>query len=246
MKKIKSIVTSCALVLFSVAIFGSCGEKIECEDVGPEFESYLSVSPDKPLSEFTSEDWNILKEAKSRLDITVGTDGFMVIKQRSGYEVNISEELFGTIYRMVESGNKKLAELSQTRSGTLPDDCVACCIIEMDRKLGGSTLQYDFVARWIYNNHDTGGVPIHALLHTVNTFLVATLVGVPISTASFGMGPIMAIILGRHAVVVEDLYGNEVLVFDPQAMRHPELEEDWVYFVPYSDITFAIQATATR
>lgn len=246
MRNIKSFVTSCALVLFSIAIFVSCGEKIECEDVGSEFVTYLSVNSDKPLSEFTSEDWNILKEAKSRLDITVNADGFMVIKQRSGYEVNISEELFYTIYRMVESGNKKLAKLSQTRSGTLPDDCVACCIIELDRKLGGSTLQYDLVARWIYNHYDTGGVPLHALLYTVNTFLVATLVGVPISTASFGLGPIMAIILGRHAVVVEDLYGSEVMVFDPQAMRHPELEEDWVYFVPYSDITLAIQATATR
>ena len=170
MKNIKSFVTSCALVLFSVAIFVSCGEKIECEDVGSEFVTYLSVNSDKPLSEFTSEDWNILKEAKSRLDITVNADGFMVIKQRSGYEVNISEELFDTIYRMVESGNKKLAELSQTRSATLPDDCVASSIIEMDRKLGGSSLQYDFVTRWIYNHYDTGGVPLHALLYTVNTF----------------------------------------------------------------------------
>ena len=120
MKSFIRLLAGYALAILTMSIFVGCSEKVESVDVGP---PYLSISSEKSLSEFTPEEWDILDEARSRLNITINTDKLMVIAQQSGSEVNISEHLYQKIKLMIDNGNRIISDACHTTTRMSGDDC---------------------------------------------------------------------------------------------------------------------------
>ena len=210
MRNIRSI-TSYVLVLLSLSIFVSCSESDNV--ITPKQQTFLSVTPGKYLSEYTQAEWDVLDEAKSRLNIVTTPDGLRYITELSGNEVNISEELYDKIKIMIENGNNLITGAKKSQTRMAGDDCVANCIVELGRRLG-STMNAPLIKQWINNQCEGIGVPESRVLEMVQRWLIARSIGTPISTTAWSEGPIMAVILGTHAVVVEELKGVEINVYD--------------------------------
>ena len=229
-----------ALAILTMSIFVGCSEKVESVDVGP---PYLSISSEKSLSEFTPEEWDILDEARSRLNITINTDKLMVIAQQSGSEVNISEHLYQKIKLMIDNGNRIISDACHTTTRMSGDDCVANCIVELGRRLG-STMNAPLIKQWINNQCEGVGVPESRVLEMVERWLIAHSIGTPISTAAWADGPIMAVVLGNHAVVVDKIEGSNLRIFDQDLVStDPAMPHDGYSTVPGAYISSAIQAT---
>ena len=243
MKKFIKFLSGYGLAILTMSIFVGCSENVESVDVGP---SYLSISSEKSLSEFTLEEWDILNEARSRIDVTINSDKLMVITQQLGSEVNISEHLFQKIKLMIENGNKIISEACQTTTRMSGDDCVANCIVELGRRLGG-TLNAPLVRQWVHNQCKGIGVPEGRACEMADRWLVAKNISIPISTAAWADGPIMAVILGAHAVVVDDLQGQEIRIFDPALVStDPVSVHDGFAKIPALYVSSAVQATGIR
>lgn len=245
MKNLKSILASYLLAILAITAFVGCDKCIESDDVEM---PYLSLTSEKSMEDFTSEDWAIFKEAFNRLDVKLDSDGTSTILQLSGQEVNISEELYQLLHMLIKNGNKTIngngiANNYQTRS--MSTDCVAVCIAHI------GNLNYNTVVNWINSKYGSTGVLIDDVYDATNHFLVATEISVPISTAAWDMGPIMAIVTangGLHAVVVENLLGQYILTYDPQRKRdNPDLtNEQCRNLYPYEYVLKAIQSSGVR
>ena len=150
MMNIKRVVAGYVLAFCIVTIFVGCSESEERERVNSKYLTYLSVDADNPLDKFTSSEWDILKEAQNRLTISTDSDGLSVIKELSGSEVNISENLFCIIQRMVENGNKIIAKGNCNTTRMAGDNCVAKCIVWVARCFGAN-LDLTVVSKEIRN-----------------------------------------------------------------------------------------------
>ena len=240
MRNIRSI-TSYVLVLLSLSIFVSCSESDNV--ITPKQQTFLSVTPGKYLSEYTQAEWDVLDEAKSRLNIVTTPDGLRYITELSGNEVNISEELYDKIKIMIENGNNLITGAKKSQTRMSGDDCVANCIVELGRRLG-STMNAPLIKQWINNQCEGIGVPESRVLEMVQRWLIAHSIGTPISTAALGDGPIMAVVLGTHAVVVDDIQGSDLRIFDQDLVStDPAMPHDGYSTVPGLYISSAIQAT---
>lgn len=240
MRNIRSI-TSYVLVLLSLSIFVSCSESDNV--ITPKQQTFLSVTPGKYLSEYTQAEWDVLDEAKSRLNIVTTPDGLRYITELSGSEVNISEELYGKIKIMIENGNNLITGAKESQTRMAGDDCVANCIVELGRRLG-STMNAPLIKQWINNQCEGIGVPESRVLEMVQRWLIAHSIGTPISTAALGDGPIMAVVLGTHAVVVDDIQGSDLRIFDQDLVStDPAMPHNGYSTVPGAYISSAIQAT---
>lgn len=245
MKNFIRLLASYALAILTMTIFVGCSEKIENVDAGP---PYLSISSEKSLSEFTPEEWDILNEARSRMDITINSDKLMVIAQQSGSEVNISEHLFQKIKLMVDNGNRIISEACHPTTRMSGDDCVAFCIVEVSRRLGRS-LDTQTVKRRIHEDcFSTGGnVPPSRVHEMINNFLVSQPISVPVSSAVLGMGEIIGVVLDLHAVIIDDIRGENLRVYDKDyIMNFPGDPDDGYAFVDAMYISQAIQASSVR
>lgn len=218
MTSVKRFVVSYVLIFLSVTFFVSCDKCVEGEKVMAENLSYLSVQSDKKLSEFTSEEWNVLKEAQNRLTISTDRDGLSVIKELSGSEVNISENLFCIIQRMVENGNKIIAKGSCNMTRMAGDNCVAKCIVWVARCFGAN-LNLSTVSDEIRSRDCEGGVPSGRVAEILGLWFVIEPVSIPITTAALGGGQIIAVILESHAVVFQSLNGDEIYFYDEDLVR---------------------------
>lgn len=240
MRNIRSI-TSYVLVLLSLSIFVSCSKSDNV--ITPKQQTFLSVTPGKYLSEYTQAEWDVLDEAISRLNIVTTPDGLRYITELSGSEVNISEELYGKIKIMIENGNNLITGAKKSQTRMSGDDCVANCIVELGRRLG-STMNAPLIKQWINNQCEGIGVPENRVLEMVQRWLIAHSIGTPISTAAWGDGPIMAVVLGNHAVVVDDLLAQEIRIFDQDLVStDPAMPHDGYATIPALYVSSAIQAT---
>ena len=240
MRNIRSI-TSYVLVLLSLSIFVSCSESDNV--ITPKQQTFLSVTPGKYLSEYTQAEWDVLDEAKSRLNIVTTPDGLSYITELSGNEVNISEELYDKIKIMIENGNNLITGAKKSQTRMSGDDCVANCIVELGRRLG-STMNAPLIKQWINNQCEGIGVPESRVLEMVQRWLIAHSIGTPISTAAWADGPIMAVVLGNHAVVVDELLAQEIRIFDQDLVStDPAMPHDGYATIPALYVSSAIQAT---
>ena len=217
MKNFIRLLASYALAMLTMSIFVGCSENVESVDVGP---PYLSISSEKSLSEFTPEEWDILNEARSRIDITINSDKLMVIAQQSGSEVNISEHLFQKIKLLVDNGNRIISEVCHTTTRLDGDDCVARCIVNVADCYGGD-LSLSEVTEEIEERCGDGGVPPNRVLEMVNIWLVCEdIPNLPISTAALEPGcQIIAVILDRHAIWFKSVNGNNIYIYDDALVR---------------------------
>ena len=218
MTSVKRFVVSYVLIFLSVTFFVSCDKCVEGEKVMAENLSYLSVQSDKKLSEFTSEEWNVLKEAQNRLTISTDRDGLSVIKELSGSEVNISENLFCIIQRMVENGNKIIAKGNCNTTRMAGDNCVAKCIVWVARCFGAN-LDLTAVSEEIRSRDCVGGVPPTRVEEILELWFTIESVSVPITTAVIGGGQIIAVILDTHAVIFQSLNDDEIYFYDEDLVR---------------------------
>lgn len=218
MKRVESFVVSYVLILLSATFFISCDKNVEDVTVMSENLTYLSVQSDKKLSEFTSAEWNILKEAQNRLTISTDSDGLSVIKELSGSEVNISENLFCIIQRLVENGNKIIANGNCNTTRMAGDNCVAKCIVWVARCFGAN-LNLSTVSDEIRSRDCEGGVPPTRVEEILELWFTIESVSVPITTAALGGGQIIAVILDSHAVIFQSLDGDEIYFYDEDLVR---------------------------
>lgn len=240
MRNIRSI-TSYVLVLLSLSIFVSCSKSDNV--ITPKQQTFLSVTPGKYLSEYTQAEWDVLDEAISRLNIVTTPDGLRYITELSGNEVNISEELYGKIKIMIENGNNLITGAKKSQTRMSGDDCVANCIVELGRRLE-CTMNAPLIKQWINNQCEGVGVPESRVLEMVQRWLIAHSIGTPISTAAWGDGPIMAVVLGTHAVVVDELLAQEIRIFDQDLVStDPAMPHDGYANIPALYVSSAIQAT---
>lgn len=234
-------ITSYLLVLLSLSIFVSCSKSDNV--ITPEQQTFLSVTPGKYLSEYTQAEWDVLDEARGRLNIVTTPDGLRYITELSGSEVNISEELYGKIKIMIENGNNLITGAKESQTRMSGDDCVANCIVELGRRLG-STMNAPLIKQWINNQCEGVGVPESRILEMVQRWLIARSIGTPISTTALADGPIMAVILGTHAVVVEELKGSEIKVYDQDLIStDPLMPHDGYTDLPALYVSSAYVAT---
>lgn len=245
MRNIRSI-TSYVLVLLSLSIMMSCSEKTESVDNSTKYAEYLSLPSEKSVGEYTPEEKDILWEAHGRLDIVTNSDGLMTITQLSGSEVNISEGLYQKIKQMIDNGNSILKEASHAATRMCGDDCVANCIVHMSGPLG-RLLDAGYVRTWIRAQCNYENVPADRVFEMVSHFLVATPIGTPISSAAWGMGEIMAVVLGLHAVVVTDIRGGFIEYFDQNLVSTDPANPNDGYSTVIGDyVSQAILATAVK
>ena len=245
MKNFIRLLASYALAILTMTIFVGCSEKVESVDVGP---PYLSISSEKSLSEFTPEEWDILNEARSRMDITINSDKLMVIAQQSGSEVNISEHLFQKIKLMVDNGNRIILDAHHSTTRMSGDDCVANCIVKVAACFGGN-LSLTEVAEEIDDRCGGNGVPSDRVLEMVNIWLDGEdIPNLPISTAAFEPGcQIIAVILAQHAVWFRTLNGDQIYVYDESLVREDSNDPENGYAtIPGAYVSQAIKVRGLR
>lgn len=246
MKNFLKIQASYVLVILAMSIFVGCSKNVESVDVGP---PYLSISSEKSLSEFTPEEWDILNEARSRIDITINSDKLMVIAQQSGSEVNISEHLFQKIKLLVDNGNRIILESCNSTSTRIGgDDCVARCIVKIADCYGGD-LSLSEVAEEIEDRCGDGGVPNNRVLEMVNIWLEGEdIPDLPISTAAFEPGcQIIAVILAQHAVWFQSVNGDHIYVYDEALVREDSNNPENGYgYVPGAYVSQAIKVRGLK
>ena len=238
---------SYVLVVLAI-LFSGCGERVDSVKDEPIYDTYLSISTTKPFTDYTSEDWDIIDEARIRMGIVINSDGLMSIMRQSAKEINVSEELYQIIKRMVDNGNNLIIDASHSATRAVGDNaCVANCIIEMGRRLGGN-VNGALVKQWIYNVYDGLGVPPGDVYDVVNRFLVAVNLPLPLTTAVIGGGPIMLVVLGAHAVVLNELRGdNTIYVFDQELVRDDTDDpSNGCTIIPLEYVSQAILAISVR
>lgn len=244
MKSCLKKTVSWMLVIFAVSFFEGCSENLENEEAKLD---YLSIYSEKSLTEFTPEEWDILDEAKGRLNITITPTKLMNIEQKSGSEVNISEHLYRNIKLLIDNGNKIIQEATHTTTRMSGDDCVARCIVNVAGCFGGN-LSLVEVAREIKNRCPYGpGVPSDRVNEMVNIWLIGTPISTPLTTASLGGGPcqIIAVVLGTHAVVFRTLNGDTVRVYDEMLVREDSMSDpnNGIAEIPNAYLSDAIKVT---
>ncbi|MBQ4127107.1 MAG: hypothetical protein IJD72_03965 [Alistipes sp.] len=144
---------------------------------------------------------------------------------------------------MIENGNNLITGAKESQTRMSGDDCVANCIVELGRRLG-STMNAPLIKQWINNQCEGVGVPESRILEMVQRWLIAHSIGTPISTAAWSDGPIMAVVLGNHAVVVDELLGYEIRIFDQDLVStDPAMPHDGYTNIPALYVSSAIQAT---
>ena len=109
MKPLKFFV-AIALLVMSTSFLTSCSQKdlenLSAEEVSSKYETYLSLASGKIPAEPTDDEWKIIDEAFSRLDLERDSNGMTIVKQKSGKEINISEELFYSLHRRISNANR--------------------------------------------------------------------------------------------------------------------------------------------
>ncbi len=223
MKPLKFL-AAVVLLAMSTSFLTSCSQKdiesLSEEETLQKYDTYLSLATGKIPVNPTDEEWEIIDEAFSRLDLERDSNGITIVKQKSGKEINISEELFYSLHRRISNANR--SRLNATQYATrVPSDCVATCIHMCTRSLG-SSLSYGDINTWIYNKFKTiSGVPADSVESVINHFLVSTSLTPPLSTVSgIEQGDLVIIIRqDAHAVMLKELRGLYVICEDYQLMH---------------------------
>lgn len=124
-----------ALLLMVMISVGSCQQ--ESKDVQPTFSDYLSINHEINYSKLSKSEQQIIYEAFKRLTFVETGYGMMEIKQRSGAEVNISENIYNFFDKIVRGTNLKTRALEDScGDGGRGKDCVIQSIYGILKDMG--------------------------------------------------------------------------------------------------------------
>lgn len=163
-KKSNLFATSIVL-LFTFCIVGFWGCESDQEDSAQEFLDIKTYD----MSKMTETDFKTIIKAMERLDVS-RKDGLYVVKETSGNQVNISNQLFDFVKQSFSRTNKLLKGrklkniIARINSGN-PEDCVAHAIAGLNA--GVSYAQADAYITSLYGSN---GVPPNALISVVQHF----------------------------------------------------------------------------
>lgn len=250
MKK-TSFLLAIAILVMSTSFLASCNqndlENLSTEAITSKYDTYLSLASGKIPENPTDEEWRIIDEAFSRLDLEIDSNGMTIVNQKSGSEINISEELFKSLYRRISNANRVKSHSSQYAT-RIPNDCVATCIYTIARTLG-SSLSYGEINTWICTRYNTmSGVPADSISETINHFFISESLPTPLSTASVYSGDLVIVIIQDvHAVILKELRGLYVVCEDYQ-MLHTEgfTQDDIECYYLYDEVSKAFKITGLR
>lgn len=113
-----------ALILLSIS-FGSCQQ--ENEPSLTYQKDFLSVKSFTNISELSPEEQQTVFEAFKRLHFIQTSDGLYKLKQESGKDINVSENIYKYISGIIEKTNSRITALRshQTRFGVWDNDSAA-------------------------------------------------------------------------------------------------------------------------
>jgi hypothetical protein len=186
--KTLTIIMSFAVIITGTFIFQGCQK----DDIIPNDElPYLSLGPGIDLSKISEKDMNILMEAHKRLDV-YKKDGFYHIKQTSGAQVNISEDLFYFIKSLYNHTNDTFKSHNLSYSvprlksgdpedggGSSSSDCMAHAL----SYAGGGT--YGSVGSYLISQYGGLSVPLSSFYDACHHFFPS---GNTVSISSFSSG----------------------------------------------------------
>lgn len=222
----------------SVLFLGICFILVSCQEDDEELKletdseySFLSVDLLKSFVNMSKEEISDLGKAYCRLDI-IEKDDLFYIRQKSGVEINISEELFQYFKDLVKEMNDKFVnqkiELALPRTRTNDEgndggrnDCVAHTVVAVLSSFGKSTSVSD-VSSWIENQYGDNGVPFNQMSTVLNHYFVASSVPIPVEyTHSFAdsANQLIGVLEYEnmaHAVTIIAINGSTVFYRDDQ------------------------------
>nr|WP_302828847.1 hypothetical protein [uncultured Bacteroides sp.] len=193
--------------------------------------SYLSVDLLKLPDNMSKEEMTNLGKAYYRLDI-IEEEGLFYIKQKSGVEINISEELFQYFVTLIKEMNNRFVmekiELMLPRTRTNDEgsnggrnDCVAHTVTAVLSSFGRSTSVGD-VSGWIEGQYGNDGVPFNEMSNVLNHYFRANSVPIPMGYTHDFANPVNQLIGvlenegSAHAVTIIAVNGSTVFYRDDQ------------------------------
>lgn len=227
MKKNKFVCLVCMMSLISLTFLIGCQQEESFEEVYDNGD-YLSLSPNVNYDQLTDTDLEILSEAFVRLDIRTNEDGLFDITQKSGKDINISEELFNYFHLIAENTNERILSdiqysrnIVQTRQEGLSSgtDCVAYSIAFATGQDVGE------IDSWITSQYGNNGVSSEKFYSVMRHFNEN---GVQVSCSMFNHMTIndkttrkyIIVLNYSHAVNVVQKNGNNIMYYDAQNRRH--------------------------
>lgn len=228
----KNLVLIIGLMIFPISSFIGCQQE---ESLSDERSSYLSIDKEFDFLNMSPNELGIYLSALQRLDVEEDDDGFLHIKQTSGLQVNMSEELYDYFSLKVEEANLKVfssdinysiprTRTSREGENDVPMDCVARSVSDMLGWLGTNSSSSD-ISAWIkkeYNTDDVFGDDYYDVMN--HYFRGSPMIIPPYQTGyDFMNQPFKVLgVLGRpeggiaHSVTVLSISNNNVWYYDNQ------------------------------
>lgn len=169
---------------------------------------YLSLPESTDFDNLSQSEMQTIMDAFERMGIHEDSDGLLQLKPRSGWEVNVSEEIFEFFKRMTDNTNAQItAGVTLSRSGQLnesenPGAYQTDCLARSISAALGSNSSSDIDA-WIRYKYGNDGVPPENVIDVLNYFFngrVATINPSQIPNNSVLGNKFIVIIDEAHAV----------------------------------------------
>lgn len=166
-------------VLFGVVILVFLLTIFSCSEIGNEISvdksEYLSVNHSIDFNTLSNSEREAVIKAFSRFSITTTKEGYIIIKEKSGSEINISENIYDFYKKMFDEHNKSIPLKISTRYALPSDsdyvgdenaavDSAGCVIYSIQGVLYkmGTTVPYDeikreLMAKGLYNDGVAAG-----------------------------------------------------------------------------------------
>lgn len=240
-----------ALIGMIVTLCVTCFSIVGCQqdetETSMEQLPYLSLNSKTDFSHLSMEEWKTVQNAARRIDVVV-KDGLFSIKQTSGSQVNMSEDLFEYFQDGIKNTNKEIrkqVKLSRKRSrygGELEDepknyDCVAQSILAVYERMGvaiGDKLD------WIEEQYGTEGVPFGEISIVMEHYFEGK--EVSISPSLVPDKPTIVIFNGvdyGHAANLYVIEGGVVYYTDPQLGNH-------LYYKNLSEVLYLYEVESCK
>lgn len=189
-KKQFVILFGVVVFVFLLTIFG-CSETDN--EVSMDKTEYLSVDHPIDFNQLTSSEKEIVFKAFSRFTIKTSKEGYVIIKQKSGKEINISENIFAFYKKMFDEHNRSIPVKISTRYALPSDsdyvgdvnealDSAGCVIYSIQGVLGrmGTNIPYDdikqnLISRGLFND----GVAYTDMYAVLNCYFNASFANPP-------------------------------------------------------------------
>lgn len=219
----KSRVLVILIILFATYNFVGCQQESDIKNSLP----FLTIDTDIEFSKLSKNEQAILMEAYGRLNIS-NEDGLFNLKQISGEQVNISENIFLYFKSIIDETNQSIISseinLSRPRTRTateidtnMPTDCVAHAISWALRDGDGKPVSE--VTQWVESQYGNNGVPGDQFYTVLNHYFYGSPIPIPTKYEFYNSNKvIMAIRIpgGGHAVTLLSIEGPNVIYQDNQ------------------------------